>query len=138
MGTCRSRTLIGVTATRSLLWLPVTAEYSTLQERRSQRGGVMAGDLTVLDGNTFFVSDAAGDVEPGQDANGFFHADMRHLSTWRLLVNGRPMHVLTSRTVDYYSAAVFGTLATVSVGENPSLSIRRDRFVAGGIHEDLT
>ena len=48
----------------------------------------MAGDLTVLDGNTFFVSDPAGDVEPGPDPNGFFHADMRHLSTWRLLING--------------------------------------------------
>jgi hypothetical protein len=34
----------------------------------------MAGDLTVLDGNTFFVSDAAGDVEPGELPNGFFHA----------------------------------------------------------------
>jgi len=63
---------------------------------------------------------------------------MRHLSTWRVLVNGQPMHVLTSRTVDYYSAAVFGTLASVSVGENPPISIRRDRFVAGGVHEDLT
>jgi glycogen debranching enzyme len=97
----------------------------------------MAGDLIVLDGNTFFVSDAAGDVEPGTDANGFFHADMRHLSTWRLFVNGAPLHVLTSRTVDYYSASVFGTLATVSVGENPPISIRRDRFVARGVHEDL-
>ena len=98
----------------------------------------MAGNLTVLDGNTFFVSDAAGDVEPGQDANGFFHADMRQLSTWRLLVNGHPVHVLTSRTVDYYSASVFATLASVSVGENPPISIRRDRFVARGVHEDLT
>ena len=98
----------------------------------------MAGTLTVLDGNTFFVSDAAGDVEPGQDANGFFHADMRQLSTWRLLLNGHPVHVLTSRTVDYYSASVFATLASVSVGENPPISIRRDRFVARGVHEDLT
>ncbi len=98
----------------------------------------MAGNLTVLDGNTFFVSDAAGDVEPGNAANGFFHADMRQLSTWRLLVNGQPVHVLTSRTVDYYSASVFATLASVSVGENPSISIRRDRFVARGVHEDLT
>jgi len=98
----------------------------------------MAGNLTVLDGNTFFVSDAAGDVEPGNDANGFFHADMRQLSTWRLLVNGEPVHVLTSRTVDYYSASVFATLASVSVGENPPISIRRDRFVARGVHEDLT
>ncbi len=96
----------------------------------------MAG-LTVLDGNTFFVSDAAGDVEPGEDANGFFHADMRQLSTWRLLVNGRPLHVLTSRTVDYYSASIFATLASVGVGENPPISIRRDRFVARGVHEDL-
>src|ERR1700736_5392808 len=98
----------------------------------------MAGTLTVLDGNTFFVSDGAGDVEPGEDVNGFFHADMRQLSTWRLLLNGQPVHVLTSRTVDYYSASVFATLASVSVGENPPISIRRDRFVARGVHEDLT
>jgi len=97
----------------------------------------MAGTLTVLDGNTFFVSDAAGDVEPGEDANGFFHADMRQLSTWRLRLNGQPMHVLTSRTVDYYSASIFATLASVSVGENPPISVRRDRFVARGVHEDL-
>src|SRR5438132_1056540 len=58
----------------------------------------MAGDLTVLDGNTFFVSDPAGDVEPGPDPTGFFHADMRHLSTWRLLINVQPLYVLTSRT----------------------------------------
>ncbi|HET9848230.1 MAG TPA: glycogen debranching N-terminal domain-containing protein [Candidatus Dormibacteraeota bacterium] len=98
----------------------------------------MADDLTVLDGNTFFVSDRAGDVEPSEMPNGFFHGDMRHLSTWRLLVNGHPIHVLTSRTVDYYSAAIFATLASVSVGENPPISIRRDRFTAGGVHEDLT
>jgi glycogen debranching enzyme len=96
----------------------------------------MAG-LTVLDGNTFFVSDAAGDVEPGEDANGFFHADMRQLSTWRLLLNGLPVHVLTSRTIDYYSASIFATLASVGVGENPPISIRRDRFIARGVHEDL-
>jgi len=62
---------------------------------------------------------------------------MRQLSTWRLLVNGHPVHVLTSRTVDYYSASVFATLASVSVGENPPISIRRDRFVARGVHEDV-
>jgi len=98
----------------------------------------MAEELTVLDGNTFFVSDRAGDVEAGETANGFFHADMRHLSNWQLLVDGRPVHVLTSRTVDYYSASVFGTLASVSVGENPPISIRRDRFIASGVHEDVT
>ena len=98
----------------------------------------MTAELTVLDGNTFFVSNPAGDVEPGEMPNGFFQADMRHLSTWRLLAEGKPVHVLTSRTVDYYSAAIFGTLSTVAVGKNPIISIRRDRFIAEGVHEDLT
>ena len=98
----------------------------------------MAAELTVLDGNTFFVSDPAGDVEPGDMPNGFFQEDTRHLSMWRLLADGKPLHVLTSRTVDYYSAAIFGTLASVAVGQNPVISIRRDRFIAEGVHEDLT
>jgi len=94
-------------------------------------------DLVVLDGSTFFVSDPSGDVEPGTDANGFFFADMRHLSTWRLLVDGRPVRMLTSRTIDYYSARVFATLAEARVGSNPVITIRRDRFVSDGFHEDL-
>src|SRR5438132_13408376 len=98
----------------------------------------MADELTVLDGNTFFVSDRAGDVEAAETPNGFFHADMRHLSTWRLLINGQPLYVLTSRTVDYYSAAIFGTLATGTVAENPPISVRRDPPAAVGLHGDLT
>jgi N-terminal domain of (some) glycogen debranching enzymes len=76
-----------------------------------------------------------GDVE-GVEAEGFFHADMRHLSLWRLLVDGEPMRVLTSRCVDYYSARIVGVPANEpSVG--PLFSIRRDRFLADGMHEDL-
>jgi glycogen debranching enzyme len=98
----------------------------------------MAADLIVLDGSTFFVSRASGDLEPGDTADGFFREDMRHLSTWQLLVEGAPIRVLTSRTVDYYSATIFGTLGSARVGENPPVSIRRDRFIAGGVYEDLT
>ncbi len=98
----------------------------------------MAADLIVLDGSTFFVSRASGDVEPGDTADGFFREDMRHLCRWQLLVEGEPIRVLTSRTVDYYSAAIFGTLGSARVGQNPPISIRRDRFIAGGVHEDLT
>ncbi len=94
-------------------------------------------ELVVLDGNTFFVSDLNGDVEPGDEANGFFHADMRHLSTWRLRIDGQPFRVLTSRAIDYYSARIFGTLAQARVGENPPISIRRERFIADGVHEEL-
>ena len=96
-----------------------------------------ANSLVVLDGSSFFVSEPNGDVVPGHDANGYFFGDMRHLSTWRLLVDGEPVRLLSSRTIDYYSASVHGTLARARVGKNPTVSVRRDRFISDGVHEDL-
>ena len=97
----------------------------------------MAEALVVLDGSTFFVSSRSGDVEPGADASGYFFADMRHLSTWQLLADGEPLKVLSSGTVDYYSASIHATLARARVGKNPTVTVRRDRFVSDGVHEDL-
>ena len=97
----------------------------------------IANSLVVLDGSSFFVSEPTGDVVPGHDANGYFFRDMRHLSTWRLLVDGEPVRLLSSRTLDYYSASVHGTLARARVGKNPTVSVRRDRFISDGVHEDL-
>jgi len=96
----------------------------------------MADSLVVLDGSTFFVSAQSGDVD-GAEVEGFFHADVRHLSTWRLLLEGAPMRVLTSRSHRYYSASIFGTFGTARVGENPPVSVQRDRIVADGVHEDI-
>jgi glycogen debranching enzyme len=96
----------------------------------------MTQQLVVLDGSTFFVSDLAGDTH-GEGTEGFFHADVRHLSQWGLLVDGAPIRVLTSRTPDYYSARVFGIPTIPAGGANPRITIRRDRFVADGVHEDL-
>ena len=92
--------------------------------------------LVVLDGSTFFVSDRAGDVS-GDEDHGFFFADARHLSEWRLLVDGDPIRVLTTSNVDYYSAQVLATLAAARVGVNPSVSVQRHRIVADGVHEDV-
>jgi len=97
----------------------------------------MTEALVVLDGSTFFVSHPSGDVVPGDDAKGYFYADMRHLSTWQLLANGEPLRMLSSCTVDYYSATIHATLARARVGKNPTVTVRRDRFVSDGIHEDL-
>ena len=59
-----------------------------------------ANSLVVLDGSSFFVSGPSGDVVPGHNANGYFFGDMRHLSTWRLVVDGEPVRLLSSRTID--------------------------------------
>jgi glycogen debranching enzyme len=96
----------------------------------------VSDDLVVLDGSTFLVSARNGDIEPGLEL-GFFYADVRHLSQWQILVDGVPLRLLSAGNLAYYSARVVGTLGSVRIGENPPVSVRRDRFVQSGIHEDL-
>jgi glycogen debranching enzyme len=86
------------------------------------------GDLIILDGCTFMYSSEGGDVE-AEEPSGFFYEDVRHLSSWHLRVNGKPVEPLSSRRVDYYSARI--------VGGDEKLGIRRDRFVSEGVHEDV-
>jgi glycogen debranching enzyme len=105
-----------------------------LADRAAGRDG---GELVALDGSTFFVSDLQGDVDASGDARGFFFRDMRHLSIWRLHVNGSALHLLTGRAVDYFALRILATLAGARVGLNPAATIRRDRFVSDGVHEDL-
>jgi glycogen debranching enzyme len=101
----------------------------------------VADSLIVLDGSTFFVSDPSGDLDVTNagptGVTGFFHSDVRHLTRWSLLVNGEPMRILTARNIDYYSARMSGTLASVDGGGSPRIGIRRERIVADGIHEDV-
>ena len=58
---------------------------------------------------------------------------MRHLSVWRLVVDGEPLLGITSAPVDYYSARV--VLAPKPA--DAAFSVRRDRFVTEGVHEDI-
>jgi glycogen debranching enzyme len=97
----------------------------------------MAEGLVVLDGNCFFLTDGAGDVDSVEGPGGFFHSDTRHLSRWCLRIDGLPVRVLTSRVLDYYSARVFAMPAG-ELGPDPSLAIRRDRIIGGGVHEEIS
>jgi glycogen debranching enzyme len=88
-------------------------------------------DLTILDGSTFFYSEDSGDVDASHH-EGFFHDDVRHLSLWQLLIDGKPIDLLTGRTVDYFSARIVGRAP-----DDKPVTVRRDRFVTDGFHEDL-
>jgi glycogen debranching enzyme len=88
--------------------------------------------LIILDGSAFFCGDQNGDVE-AQGPTGFFYEDVRHLSTWLLTVDGEPVKPLTSTKVDYFSARVVGTPKK----DRNAVSVRRDRFVTDGFHEDV-
>ena len=93
-----------------------------------------ADDIIILDGTTFWYSDPNGDLE-AREHEGFFYRDVRHISTWQLRINGCKLDPLTSRRVDYFSARIVGKPDGVEGA--PSVSVRRDRFVTEGAHEDV-
>ena len=86
--------------------------------------------LTVLDGNSFLVADDHGDVGAGSE--GLYYNDTRYLSTWQLLLNGEPPQLLSSDTVDYYSAAVFLQNPPLPGMPAGAVSLIRDVFVGEG------
>jgi glycogen debranching enzyme len=88
--------------------------------------------LITLDGCTFFYTDDTGDVV-AHEAKGYFFEDVRHLSRWQLLLDEQPLDCLASRAVDHYSARMVCALP----GEQPGVTVRRDRFVTDGVHEDV-
>jgi glycogen debranching enzyme len=86
--------------------------------------------LTVLDGNSFLVADDHGDVGAGSE--GLYYNDTRYLSTWQLLLNGEPPQLLSSDTVDYYSAAVYLQNPPLPGMPAGAVSLIRDVFVGEG------
>src|SRR5204863_7841990 len=90
-------------------------------------------ELIVIDGCTMFMSRRNGDVEAG-DRAGYFFQDVRHLSRWELLVDGKPLDALVGEPVDYFSARI---VSATSMEDDPRLSVRRDRFVTDGVTEAL-
>jgi glycogen debranching enzyme len=95
--------------------------------------------ISILDGSTFCVSDLGGDIDAAPDApEGLFHRDMRHLSHWRLTLDGRRLQPLSTDDIEYFAAQFFLVPATGTIYENPYLSVIRRRLVGEGFHEDLT
>src|SRR6266571_4892122 len=96
------------------------------------------GTISILDGSTFVVSDRRGDIDAAPDQpHGLFYADTRFLSRWVLTLEGRPLEVLSTDDVDYFSAQFFLYPPTGTIYKNPAMSVIRQRTVGDGIHEDL-
>ncbi|MGH2635547.1 MAG: amylo-alpha-1,6-glucosidase [Actinomycetota bacterium] len=92
--------------------------------------------IAILEGRTFMFSDSLGDIPPGS-TGGLLHDDTRFVSRWELTLNDRPLSLLKSSVVDYYSAAFFLTNSDLPDLRANSLTIRRFRFVGGGLHEQI-
>jgi glycogen debranching enzyme len=91
--------------------------------------------LTILEGSTFCVSDELGDIS--EPTMGLFADDTRFLSRWVLTINGaRPLQ-LSSRKVEYYSAAFFLRNPVVGDLAHDEISIARERFIGDSMQEHL-
>jgi glycogen debranching enzyme len=100
----------------------------------------MTGGLVkILDGNTFVVSDTAGDIEASlTDPTGLFSFDTRFLSKWVLTVDDKRLNPLSTDDLHYFETRFFLVPGTGTVYVDSKLSVIRQRSVGGGFHEQLT
>jgi glycogen debranching enzyme len=103
-------------------------------EKQGAQVDLPPGAIQVLEGSTFMLSDPLGDVYEGSVA-GLYHEDTRHLNRFVLTIGGAEPSMLTSREIDYYSAAFFTTNPDLDGIPAKSLTIRRHRFVGDGMRE---
>jgi glycogen debranching enzyme len=98
------------------------------------------GIVKILDGNTFVVSDARGDIEASPtDPTGLFSYDTRFLSTWVLTVNGDRMNPLSVDDLQYFETRFFLVPGTGTVYVDAKSSVIRQRAIVGnGFYEELT
>jgi glycogen debranching enzyme len=95
--------------------------------------------VKILDGNTFVVSDTAGDIEASlADPTGLFSFDTRFLSRWVLTVNGERLNPLSVDDLQYFETRFFLVPGTGTVYIDAKLSVIRERAVGDGFHEELT
>ena len=95
--------------------------------------------VKILDGNTFVVSDARGDIEASPtDPTGLFSFDTRFLSRWVLTVNGERLNPLSVDDLQYFETRFFLVPGTGTVYVDAKLSVIRQRAVGNGFHEQLT
>ena len=95
--------------------------------------------VKILDGSTFAVSDTAGDIDAAStDPTGLFAFDTRHLSTWRLIVNGQRLTPLSYDDLQYFEAKFFLVPATGTVYTDAEVSVIRRRTLGSGLAEELT
>ncbi len=97
----------------------------------------LPGDVTIVEGSSFCVSDRTGDICP-QRPQGVFFLDTRIVSTWRLTVDGAPVEPLTVIPQEPFAITFVGRAAARPGVHDSPLVITRRRLVGSGLREDVT
>lgn len=100
-------------------------------------GPLGSGTVTLVEGSSFCISSANGDIYP-EYPHGAFHEDTRILSRWILTVNGQPLEPLGAETKEPYRALFVGRVPRPDGHADSSLIVERLREVGAGILEEIT
>ena len=93
-----------------------------------------SSQLILIDGRTFAIGDKQGDI--GGGAEGYVHADRRHLSRFDVFVDGARLSSLAVATPSPSSSVVVHRLRDELGVERPAIVVRRRR-VRGTLQEDV-
>lgn len=95
--------------------------------------------ISILDGNTFVVSDGCGDIEESFTyPMGLFSFDTRFLSTWILTLDGARLHPLSVDEETSYGTTYFLVPGEPSHYVDAKISVQRHRAINGSFEETLT
>jgi glycogen debranching enzyme len=92
--------------------------------------------VTLVEGQTFALSGAGGDMEP-ELPHGLFVLDTRVLSRWELRVNGHPLEPLTVDVVEPFAATFVGRAPPSPGRADGHLVGFRQRHIGTGMRERL-
>ncbi len=100
---------------------------------------ILAGDastITLIDGLTFAISNALGDIVG--DSDGLIADDTRHLSCMRVSIDGAPLRPLGAAQLAPSTARFRGFVSPLPGHADPSLEVERRRtVVSGGLEDEL-
>jgi len=99
-------------------------------------GGVSSGTVTLLEGSSFCLSEASGDITPGA-AQGLFLRDTRVLSRWELRLDGDPVEPLTVLAEETYRGTFIGRARPRAGLADSTLVVERHRFIGASMREDI-
>ncbi|AVT38699.1 amylo-alpha-1,6-glucosidase [Plantactinospora sp. BB1] len=95
--------------------------------------------VSILDGNTFMLSDSTGDVDPSPDyPSGLFAWDTRFLSKWVLTIDGERLHALSIDDLQYFESRFFLVPGQPTHYVDAKTSVIRHRSLGGAFEEQLT
>jgi glycogen debranching enzyme len=94
------------------------------------------GTVTLVEGSSFALSASTGDIAP-DEVHGLFVDDRRLLSTWRVRVDGAPLHPLAVLEDLPFRATHLARVPGLDGVGDPGVVVERRRAVSSGMTEQL-